>query len=214
MVLSAFEGVLVACAGINAVLGYSFISAWLRRGAPFVPTAHSKVQALFGAGGLLRQGSGMTLPGGKAIASSHLVDLGSGGGTLVRAAVRKGGFGLATGFEINPALVAFSKLRSLQHGQKERFYLQSLWEADLGFADVVVVYGVPSIMTQLERKLVNELKPDCLVVSNVFSLPTSSGSSSGLQQVTERWVETGFLAPDNSSHLYVYRVIGAHEVRS
>ena len=60
---------------LNGVLLYSFGSAWFRRGAPFVPTAQRKVDAIFHPKrGLLR-----ALPRRR-----HMVDLGSGGGALVR----------------------------------------------------------------------------------------------------------------------------------
>ena len=110
------------------------------------------MRALFGPGGLLC-GSGSKL---LSVPAPHVVDLGSGGGTLVRAAVRESKFARATGIELNPALVAFARLRS--HGQNsETFHLGSFWEASLADADVVLVYGVPSIMAQLELKLVRQL---------------------------------------------------------
>lgn len=229
---SLLEAALVAGAGINAVLGYSFAAAWLRRGAPFVPTATTKVRALFGPGGLLC-GSGSKL---LSVPAPHVVDLGSGGGTLVRAAVREAKFARATGIELNPALVAFARLRS--HGQNsETFHLGSFWEASLADADVVLVYGVPSIMAQLEQKLVRELKQGSIVVSNAFPFVTSrttgaSRSSTStptqpalhiqaeepapqrierrsrvLEAVCEQWVDTSRFSPDESSALYVYRVV-------
>ena len=39
---------------LNAVMLYSFGYAWLRRGAPFVPTAQRKLDAIFGPIGLLQ----------------------------------------------------------------------------------------------------------------------------------------------------------------
>ena len=229
---SLLEAALVAGAGINAVLGYSFAAAWLRRGAPFVPTATTKVRALFGPGGLLC-GSGSKL---LSVPAPHVVDLGSGGGTLVRAAVREAKFARATGIELNPALVAFARLRS--HGQNsETFHLGSFWEASLADADVVLVYGVPSIMAQLELKLVRELKQGSIVISNAFPFVTSrttgaSRSSTStptqpalhiqaeepapqrierrsrvLETVCEQWVDTSRFSPDESSALYVYRVV-------
>tara|TARA_B110001452_G_scaffold31339_1_gene24551 strand:+ start:3520 stop:3915 length:396 start_codon:yes stop_codon:yes gene_type:complete len=109
---------------LNAVMLYSFGYAWLRRGAPFVPTAQRKLDAIFGPSGLLQP----------LRSRSHLVDLGSGGGATVRAAVREGGFGRATGYD--PTLVGYSQLRSALC-PNERHRLKSLWEAELHDADVV-----------------------------------------------------------------------------
>ena len=101
-----FRTGLAFAAGIalNMALLYSDLSAWLRLGAPFVPTAQTKIDAIFGVDGLLSMVQNER---------KHLVDLGSGAGGLVRAAVRQGGFGRATGYEINGALLSYARLRSL-----------------------------------------------------------------------------------------------------
>ena len=115
-----------ASAAFLSVVCYSFGAARLRRGAPFVPTAQRKIEATFGPGGLLCQ----HLPAGKQRWEVHVVDLGSGGGTLVRAAIRQGGFGRATGYEINPALVMFSRMRSALSAS-EHFRLEcALWKTE------------------------------------------------------------------------------------
>ena len=89
---SALSGALAAGLAANAVLLYSFGSAWFRRGAPFVPTAQRKIDAIFGRGGLLAK-----LP-----RKALCVDLGSGGGALVRAATRQHGFERAEGYDLAP----------------------------------------------------------------------------------------------------------------
>ena len=187
-------GALVAGGAANAVLLYSFGSAWFRRGAPFVPTAASKVKAIFGPGGLLDK-----VPGGR----RHMVDLGSGGGELVRAAARQGKYARATGYEINGALFLYSRLRSCL-STNEHFRMQSLWEADVSDADLVFVYGVPSILTPLQRKLSLELPPGAHVVSNAFPFPPDHTWA----EVSRQWVEAGMThgTLDDSSQVFVYRV--------
>ena len=81
---------LAGAMGVNAVLGYSLLSAILRRGAPFVPTAQRKVDALFAVGGILHPGSPL-LKGRGQTKRMRVVDLGSGDGVLVRAATRQAG---------------------------------------------------------------------------------------------------------------------------
>lgn len=190
---TAFGGVLAGGIAINAIFLYSFGSAWFRRGAPFVPTAQRKIETIFGASGLLR-----ALP-----RRSHMVDLGSGGGALVRAAVRQGGFRRATGYEINAPLVAYSQLRSVRNAE-ERFHLQSLWEADVSDADLVFVYGVPSILNDLQAKLSRELPAGAHVVSNSFPFPADAAWA----EVDRTFVEAGVSTLDDSSTLYLYRVGG------
>ena len=185
-----------AAIGINAVFTYSFATAWRRRGAPFVPSARNKVNAIFHSEhGLLRSV-------GSRRSAMHLVDLGSGSGSIVRAAVREGGFGRATGIELNPALVAYSRLLSLGQGEHERFELKNMWLADLADADVVFVYGVPSIMPELSKKLREELRVGTLVVSNGFEV-------AGLGPAEEAvWVDAGLKrgSLDDSSRVYLYRI--------
>jgi hypothetical protein len=128
---------------LNFALIYSDLMAWLRLGAPFVPSAGNKIDAAFG----------MLPPGTR---RTHMVDLGSGAGAVVRAAVREAGFSKATGYEVNGALVSYARLRSL-FSPGETFNFQSLWEADVSDADLVFVYGVPPMMEELRHKLGREL---------------------------------------------------------
>ncbi|KAJ1620757.1 hypothetical protein T492DRAFT_1075531 [Pavlovales sp. CCMP2436] len=185
---------IVGLVGVNAVLGVSFGMAMRRQGAPFVPTAAAKIRAVFGAEkGLLARVLGPSR------GDLHLVDLGSGEGAMVRAAVREGGFGRATGYELNPALLVVAQLRSMGRGV-ERHVWKSLWLADLSEANVVFVYGVPPIMERLGRKLLRELPDGSLVVSNNYALV-------GLgPPLLADDVDTPLLAPDGSGPVYVYRL--------
>lgn len=187
-------GALVAGGMVNAVLLYSFGSAWFRRGAPFVPTAASKVNAIFGRGGVLEKVSGRR---------RHMIDLGSGGGELVRAAARQGRWERATGYEINGALLLYSRMRS-GLSTNEHFQMKSLWDADVSDADLVFVYGVPSILTPLQRKLSRELPPGAHVVSNAFPFPPDHT----WVEISRRWVEAGMThgTLDDSSQIFLYRV--------
>ena len=195
------DALFVGLAGANAVLGVSFVAAVCRPGAPFVPTARRKVSAIFAPGGLLARARAQRparVVG--AARGGHLVDLGSGEGAIVRAACREGGFARATGYEINPALLALARLRSLGSGGAERHRLQSLWSAPLGGVDVCVVYGMPPIMARLGDKLRAELPDGALVVSNGYELPLLG------RPLVAEVVETGLMTPDASGPVYVYEV--------
>eukprot|EP00965_Chrysotila_dentata_P237586 6202002-Pleurochrysis_carterae.AAC.3 len=201
------ESALFGCTvGVNGVLVYSLASAALRKGAPFVPSAPQKVEALFGPSGLLQRGSKL-LPRNQR--SLRIVDLGSGSGKLVRAAVRRAHFAHATGYEINPALYAFSRALSWRSSHIEHFRFQSLWEAALADADVVLVYGTPPMMPDLASKFLHELKDGALVVSNNYELrPASPCDEAGRAQlalVADWHVDTPFWAADGSGSLFVYR---------
>jgi hypothetical protein len=197
---NAMDALFVGLAGANAVLGVSFVAAMCRHGAPFVPTARRKISAIFAPGGLLARARALRPDRGGGAARGHLVDLGSGEGSIVRAACREGGFRRATGYEINPALLALARLRSLGSGGAERHRLQSLWSAPLDGVDVCVVYGMPPIMARLGAKLRAELPDGALVVSNGYELPLLG------RPIVAEVVETGAMTPDVSGPVYVYVV--------
>lgn len=190
------------------VLSMSFEQVLKGRGAPFVPTARQKLQVLFGEGGCLRPGSSTCVLDAQALSAReiHLVDLGSGDGSIVRAATRMGGYGRATGYEINPALVRWSELQSAG-AANEQYREESLWHAALDDADVVVVYGLPEIMAEMGEKLGNELREGAVVVSNAYRIPERDT----LRLVREVPVETAGWDPDGSSSLWLYRVMAAPE---
>ena len=145
-------------------------------GAPFVPSHRRAVNAM--------------------IALSHLepgmimYDLGSGDGRTLFAAAKKGA--MAIGFEINPILVVWTKLRILFSPlhQRIKVHWKTLWRADLRDADVVYVYLLPHRMKQLEKLLKKQLKPNSIVVSNSFIFP--------------HWK---ILRKDTTNHIYVFQII-------
>jgi hypothetical protein len=51
------------------------------------------------------------------------------------------------------------------------FFHKDFWKADLSQADVVAIYGLHPIMKDLGTKMMKELKPGSLVLSNVFAIP-------------------------------------------
>ena len=197
MASSLLDAALVASGGVLGIFSYSFASAWLRRGAPFVFTASQKIDAIFHReDGLVAQ----HIPIEK---RRHAIDLGSGAGALVRAAIKQGQFKSATGIEINPVLIALAQLRA---GPGEEHRLDSLWSADLQNADLVLVYGVPSMLGQLSDKLRAEMKHGSHIISNQFPM----AADNGLRKVEERWVNVprDWLSSeiDDSGPLFLYCV--------
>ena len=201
-VLTALNGL------VWLVLITSFLQVLAGSGAPFVQTADEKLKIIFGADdGLLFDASLVDAP---PFAEQHLVDLGSGSGAVVRSATRLGGFGSASGYEINPALYGISVAMS-SRAAAERFTLGSLWDALVDDADVVVVYALPELQDAMGTKLAHECKVGALIVSNAYAFPNAE--SLGLQLLREQRVETSWWNPDGTSSLWLYRVRGVPDPR-
>jgi 16S rRNA A1518/A1519 N6-dimethyltransferase RsmA/KsgA/DIM1 with predicted DNA glycosylase/AP lyase activity len=124
---------------------------------PYVPSSDEKVKDMME---LARPA-----PGEKA------VDLGSGEGKLVLALASRGVN--AVGVEIDEQRVHISKLLARRAGLEDRIRIieSSFWEQDLSSYDLIVLYGVPSIMERLGKKISNEAKSTVRVVSNHFIFP-------------------------------------------
>ncbi len=99
-----------------------------------------------------------------------VVDLGSGDGRLVIAAVKKfnarGGFGV----DIDASLVVYSNAKAQEAGVADRakFYLRDMFKTDIREASVVTVYLLPRGMSKLRSKLLGELKPGTRVVAHDY----------------------------------------------
>jgi len=99
-----------------------------------------------------------------------VVDLGSGDGRVVIAAVKnfkaRGGFGV----DIDSSLVEYSNTKAIEVGVADRakFYLRDLFKTDIREASVVTVYLLPRGMNKLRSKLLDELKPGTRVVAHDY----------------------------------------------
>ena len=151
----------VLCAtGIIFVL-FGFIAMFAGpkgRGAPFVPSSVKSIRTMVHLSG--------------SPAPKRVADLGSGDGRIVIAFARVGIE--AHGFELNPVLVLWARMRILFLGLQDRahIHLGNYWKADLSQFNIVTVFGLPPMMADLEKKLRRELKPGTRVFSNSFHFPT------------------------------------------
>ncbi|XP_052598970.1 ATP synthase subunit C lysine N-methyltransferase isoform X1 [Peromyscus californicus insignis] len=100
-----------------------------------------------------------------------LVDIGSGDGRIVIAAAKEGF--PAVGYELNPWLVWYSRYRAWREGVhgSARFYISDLWKVTFAQYSNVVIFGVPQMMPQLEKKLELELEDDARVIACRFPFP-------------------------------------------
>ncbi|MBI4138187.1 MAG: class I SAM-dependent methyltransferase [Candidatus Wildermuthbacteria bacterium] len=151
LVLGAFVGVVMA----GHILLFSIVP--ICYGAFYAGTRKDNLQELM----VLAQ----TRSGEKA------ADLGSGDGRIVIALAKAGA--MAHGYEINPLLVWWSRRKIRKAGLQNTawIYWRNFWSIDFSPFDVVIVFGVSTIMKQLEEKLKKELKPGARVVSNSFAFP-------------------------------------------
>lgn len=99
----------------------------------------------------------------------YLIDLGSGDGRTVITAARRGI--RAHGIEYNPEMADLARANAKKAGLSERatFETGDLFEKDLGEADVITMFLLPSINEKL-RPVLLDLKPGTRVVSNSFRM--------------------------------------------
>jgi cyclopropane fatty-acyl-phospholipid synthase-like methyltransferase len=138
--------------GIFSLMMYALIL-----GAPFATLAQNRIETM---------AKLLNLKKGQKIA-----DLGSGDGRIVIAFAK---LGIEShGYEINPVLVAWSRLRIRRLGLQNMAFIhfKDFWREDLSSYNAVTLYGIAHMMGRLEKKLKKEMKPGSKIVSNYFKLP-------------------------------------------
>ncbi|XP_033112423.1 ATP synthase subunit C lysine N-methyltransferase-like [Anneissia japonica] len=163
----------VVVGGLYAVATPFVLPAFRRVCLPYVPATSRQVQNVF------------KILAGR---TGTLVDLGSGDGRIVIDAAKHGY--KSTGYELNPWLVWYSKLSAARNGvsKNAHFYRTDLWKTDLSNSQNVVIFGVSSMMQQLEQKLVNELQPGAAVVACRFPFTSWSPSHTIDEGIDSVWL--------------------------
>ena len=102
-------------------------------------------------------------------AGDRLIDLGSGDGRIVIAAVQRGA--TAVGIEIDTRLVEKSRdvARRLKLDDRATFVTQDLFETDFSGYDVVTLYLLPDVNRRLAPKFL-ALRPGTRIVSHDYGL--------------------------------------------
>ncbi|PCK09236.1 MAG: hypothetical protein COA42_05100 [Alteromonadaceae bacterium] len=105
--------------------------------------------------------------------NGHLIDLGSGWGTLVIAVARKHPHQQVIGYELSwfPWLVSMIRKYSLGLDNLT-LYRKDFRNAELGDASILFCYLFPGGMHALHEKLKRELLNEIIIVSNAFALPS------------------------------------------
>lgn len=125
-------------------------------GAVYIPTIKSQRQKALN---LLALRPGQTF-----------VDLGSGDGTMLILAAKRGL--KAVGYELNPFLAIISWLRTRRYGRRVKIRLGNFWKADLSGVDGVFVFLITHHMKRLDKFLSRQARGGSLmVVSNSFEIP-------------------------------------------
>lgn len=129
------------------------------RGAPYVPTHRNDIERLF---------SEVWHPEPHDV----LVDIGSGGGGVVRAVARCGARGV--GYELNPVLVVLSKLRSWSYGDRVQIRWADFWLKRLpDTATAVYTFGSDRDIEKMAERVQSEatrLGRTILFISYAFEL--------------------------------------------
>ena len=159
-------------------------------GGPYVPTPHMIAERM--------------LELAKVGPDDYVIDLGSGDGRLVIAAVYRYKAKGAAGIEIDASLVERASLQARGAGVADRvsFTAGDLFKANVERASVVTLYLLPQIMSQVEAKLQRELKPGARVVSHDYPLPTWKPAEVVQFEAPEKVAISG----TTRTVLYLYRV--------
>lgn len=158
--------------------------------APFVTTPTGIVDEMLGIAG--------TGP------NDFVIDLGSGDGRLVIAAVTRFGASGGMGVDLDPHLVRFANDKAREAGvaDRARFFERNLFDADISGATVVTVYLLPGIMGKVQDKLLSELKPGTRVVVHDYPFPSWTMDRVRTFDVPEKSDYTG----RRSTSVYLYTV--------
>ena len=99
------------------------------------------------------------------------LDLGCGDGYIVRQAVKKYKV-KGVGVDINPVLIFYAKLAARLAGMRAwaNFKNQNVFRAEIGSADYIYLYLLPTLLKKLTAKLERETKPGAIIISNSFQI--------------------------------------------
>lgn len=159
MVYMYILGVLVVCLIAFLLALYFTLSLYsFAKGSPYVPTSISQIDEI--------------LEYARLTNGQNFIELGSGDGRITIRAAQKYGVN-ATGIEINPALIALSRIIArTKHLSTVTFKREDLFTTDISNADVIFLFLLPQTIKKLSDRLRTDLKDGALVVSHGFVVPT------------------------------------------
>ncbi len=148
--------VLLAALVIPILIGfYAFYAIWGDiKGAPFVPTSNKLIEQI--------------LKEAKLKKGQVFVELGSGDGRVVRAAV--GDYGVkGLGVDVHPLLIWYSRFLSRKL-KNIKFKRQDFFQTDLKQVDVLFLFLLPKTLIKLRKKILTECKKGSVIISHGFKV--------------------------------------------
>jgi len=98
-----------------------------------------------------------------------LIELGSGDGRILKEAARRGI--RATGYEINPFLVIYSKISCWPERKLVQTHWRNFWHVSIKPADGIYTFLLERYMSKLAEKIISEIDKPLNLVSFSFELP-------------------------------------------
>src|SRR5687767_13278733 len=128
-----------------------------RLDVPYVPTPQEVVDRM--------------LQLGKVRAGEYHIDLGSGDGRIAVTSASKHG-ARSLGVDLNPVRIEEARANAKKANVSDRaiFELKNLFETDIGKADVLTMYLLPSVNLELRPKVLRDMWPGTRVVSHAFDM--------------------------------------------
>lgn len=144
--------VTLSCAAAFCVAGQD-----VEVNTPYVPSPSNTVTAMLKLAGVQK--------------TDTVYDLGSGDGRIVIAAAKEFG-ARGVGIDINPERVARAQVKAEKAGvgNRTKFEVGDLFNADIRNATVVTLYLLPDVNARVRSKLLTELKPGTRIVSHEFGI--------------------------------------------
>ena len=128
-----------------------------RLDVPYVPTPQEVVDRM--------------LQLGKIRAGEFHMDLGSGDGRIAVTSASKHG-ARSFGVDLNPVRIEEARANAKKANVSDRatFELKNLFETDIGRADLVTMYLLPSVNIELRPKVLRDMWPGTRIVSHAFDM--------------------------------------------
>lgn len=138
-----------------SILTLSFIYSSIK-GSPYVPTRQKEIDKV--------------LKNAHLKAGLNFYELGCGDGRVCRLAASRYQM-KAYGVDVNSILIWYARfLAKIKHVTNVEFKTQNIFATDLSNADVVYLFLMPKLISQLVPKLERELKKGALVISHGFKI--------------------------------------------
>jgi len=157
--LLRFSGATLAPLTAAVLVGATAVTAQPqpRLDVPYVPTPQEVVDRM--------------LQIGKVRTGEYHIDLGSGDGRIAVTSAAKYG-ARSLGVDLNPVRIEEARANAKKANVSDRaiFELKNLFETDIGKADIVTMYLLPSVNLDLRPKVLSVMWPGARIVSHAFDM--------------------------------------------